>query len=319
MAYDVKESWSNSDLQTSQNQDYSFVKNANRTVTIVCDTVEEANDERAVRDSLPELSETHPRLGDAFVLVNVSLSRLSPVMWEAQLAYETSTQSGGSSGEVEEEPFPWQYPTNISYGSTKRTVNIDFEKYPYDDPITPGLQVPLLTPTNRESFNIPAQIADVVITLKKGFLDFDSSNFYEFMNKTNKDTFLQFPRGTLLVTDLSANYALFKKQSYFNVTVKITARYPFARRYSALGDEDFRNAWAWQGYQKGYKYHPVDGGVTDDSVVITSPSPVILNEDGSKFVPDDPDLRLASNVPDKRVVKWAEEVEFSRLGFTDIN
>ena len=69
MAYNVQEGWG-SDFSTSVSQsDYTSQDTVGRIMTVVCDTVDEANDEAAVRSQLPEVTTSHPRLGEGTQII----------------------------------------------------------------------------------------------------------------------------------------------------------------------------------------------------------------------------------------------------------
>lgn len=279
MPYDVKESW---DVNLNSTQELSgvFNESVTRVMTVVCDTIEEANDEASVYLQLPPSSSVHPRLGEAFILRNISMNRTSPVMWEATLTYETiEAQPTGMGGSATLELVPWAYPTDITYSTSTKTQKTDFAYGYYrggsGESSIDGNRRPIVTET-KEPYNVPITVSDVQITLKRAFQTFDTSQFYTYINTVNEDTFLGFPPGTLKINSISATPSRFEGYKYWEVTVTILAK---------KMEDNVPDTFAWFHllYEKGFKYFAGDQGAANTAITNTSKNQIILNNNGSKL------------------------------------
>lgn len=222
-----------------------------------------ADNELTFKSVLPPVGSTHPRLGTAYILKNVSISQKTPVLYEATLSYNTPP-----SDDPDNQGYPWNEPAQVDYGTSNETgeteVNADGEE---------------IATVNGESFAVTKDYADQSITIKKAFASYSPVAFYTYINTVNTDQYLGFPAGTLRVTGITASPAKFEDTTYYNVSVNILARKP-------LAGVDADKAWYWRGPQKGTlikntsssnakPVHAMEGGK-----LVTNP--VFINEDGTK-------------------------------------
>ena len=296
MAYDYKENWGNSS-DDSQSDDGLFSSSAQRIFTIVCDTVEEANDEKGVLAGLPAISSSHPRLGVAFVLKDRSLSRTSPVMWEATLSYRTRPQQTGSGGggEIEYTSFPWDEPALITFGTAQNTMLIDEDAN--------GDALRTLAGQRVETSKTHA---DLTLSIKKAFLYFFPSEFFTYLNHVNRTQFLGFVGGVLKCTGITATPNRIEDVNYYDVVVNMVARvHGEDSKYYLYNDLGYQ--WGWGRFSSGTQFY------TPESV--DAGNPVARQHDDNRTVFHDFLGRevVAGEEPDFQIDPIYPTAEFSEM------
>lgn len=215
----------------------------------------------------------HP-LNPWITVESINVVRNGQVLYEYTVNYKSPKFQGDGS----EPQAPDLEPPDISF-STATT----------DEPIDEDVSGdPLATATGELYTGLTRSVSDLVANISKKFSIFDPDSFYDYIDKVNSDTFLNFPAGTGRVTSISATRVYQEFFFYWNVGVQISFRRPYQVEaakawYKRVRHEGYRR---WNNGERGGvgNLEPVPC-VDGHGEPATTPQP--LNEDGTQNF-DDP-------------------------------
>ena len=271
MAFDTPtETWS-SDLKKSLGDDGKTSRSATRILQVVSD--DPANDNEATAQlAFPPLYSIHPRLGFGFVLREVSVKRVSPILYEATCVYRTkAAQDPNNDDGTQENQFPWDEPATVEFYDIAETGPTEVDANGDAIVNTVGDVIP----------DVQAERADQGIKITRNFLNYDPKAFYEFRNTVNDGEFLGFPAGTLRVVGINGTPNRHDSGTvYYTITVSLAARKP-------LGGQIESRAWYARVANKGLNILDSDYGdekkpIFVDNEPVTSPE--YINAAGTAIV-----------------------------------
>jgi len=209
-----------------------------------------------------------PFVGDAFpdekvaaLVVDVTPSRMSPILWLVEVKYQGFPLDDQEFTEVEWSDVSSTEPVDQDWNG-KAIVNINGE---YVDGLTMDL-------------------SDPVVVLRRKFFAINVAAIHAYRHSTNSDQFFGFPPGTARLVGYSAK-AKFSggvQYGWWDVTARVQFRWPYRctaaqawyKRYRNEGYMVRQNETVGSGIYK--RKRAVDFFKTD------SPTPILLNADGEE-------------------------------------
>jgi len=281
MAWETNETWGSNE-NASMDDEGLISASATRIIQGITDNPYKEREE-SFKLVLPALGSIHPRLGLSYTLKSRTIKQISPNFYEASLQYRTPKKqddddSGGGT-------YPWNEPAIVKFSTINESGETEVDAN--------GDEIETV---NGESFSVTKDYADQGIVVDKAFLSYSPAAFYEYINSVNSDEFLGFPAGTLRVTGISASQQKHETQTYWQISVSISARRPI----NTTADK----AWYWRGAQKGTlvknsvasSAKPVPA--TEGGKRVTSP--VYINENGTKRTGTQPIHYLEIQIYDEK-------------------
>jgi len=165
----------------------------------------------------------HPQ-NPFYICDNIDVSQESPIFFTATAQYNSPSTEAGED--------PVLDPPDISYTTISTTE-------PTDSDVSGN---PIMTAAGETFEGVTMKISDLGIAIKKNYAIFDPQLFWSYINKVNSDSFLGFPPGTCIVDDISATLKANDETQYWEVSVRIIVRFPFARTDDQAWDIRLRHA-----------------------------------------------------------------------------
>jgi hypothetical protein len=300
MAFKVIERTKGSDSSTELDDQALTTFKAKRSWTISGDSGDAGTSSDAVRSQLqssgllPDEGSPYPD-NSAMYCQSVSVSRVSPIFWEAVANYKSSKLnfSGGGGGGGGQ---PWDSAAKVDYRTvtTRLETDEDFNGNPI---VNPGTAEPIR--------GVTRQVSDTLAIITKPFLVFSGPTIDSFRDTTNDDTYLGYPPGRGLVNSIIATSQKYDGYTYYNVTAEILFRFPFNTTNA--------NAWYFRHSLKGF-YEVVNNAAgqpvvvratDDDGFPVTQP--VWLDGSGYRIAP--------SSAPEFTEWQVQGSSTFSNMGF----
>lgn len=264
-----------SDVGTSADQQGKISSTAVRTFDIVDDTAGRSavtvKAEAQSQALIPREFELHPD-APIFYCTKVDVKRESPIYFTCTASYITPKFDPTEDGEEPVDPtalaaqVTWQ--TVTSEEAIDSDVNGEALK-------NIGTDEPIMGLTRR--------IADIQATIVKNFAAFNPVSLLAFIHTVNADTFLGFPPGRGLITDIQAAPQKQETIPYWQVTAQIVFRTP----YNTTDDK----AWYKRVLHEGFLV--LDTGSTNQVTHAIDPvtkervtQPVLLDETGQQLPTD---------------------------------
>lgn len=209
---------------------------------------------------IPDYGDQHPTGVDSYVS-SKQAQQVSPILWIVTVGYDGKAFDAN---------------VDISWSDASSTEPIDRDFY--------GRAI--LTANGEPVDGLSMEIADPVVTIKRGFFSIDTFSVGAYRHATNSDTFLGWPPGTARLVGYTANnqFKFGAPLEQWEVTARIQFRYPLA---GATAEQAWYKRWRHEGL---YVRHGSVVRRALDNLGQETTKPVLLKADGTQET--DPDSAL---------------------------
>ena len=231
--------------------------------------VEQVRRELQSANQLPRPRTAHPF--NAFMFCNdVQVTQESNIYFKATASYESDPFDDDDGGNQPLEP--WNRRTVVKYRTRRSVEPIDVD----------WTGKPMQTAVREPFQGISRPFSDLTAVLTRPFLFFDPTTFYDFIDHTNADTFLNFPPGSGIVSLIEADPNTYGTVEFFDVMVEIQFRKPY-------GDTSVADTWKKRVFHEGFIFRDVlDDGkekrAKDASGIYPTAQPVPLKINGDRAI-----------------------------------
>ena len=261
--YDVKDITTDNTVRTTMDDEGFITSTATRKLSIVLDDGT-SDDAVTVRNNapLPRFRDPHPNVS-ALRVVDVSVTRISVIYYEADISYQSPPRPEGT----DEETVPYELPAKIKFSSSVAAVEADTDA-DGDAIVNVGTDEPVE--------GITRNVRDLVVVIQKNFLTFDPASIEGYEDKVNSDTFLGYAPGRAKIKSIEATNEVKDDVPYWAVTVVIEFRTPYQTTAA--------KAWYHRRIHKGFyelKDSKVIRCVDEENNPVTEP--VLLTATGARL------------------------------------
>ena len=161
--------------------------------------------------NLPQLCDSFPD-ANLIKVVSRNPTRISPIYWIVEISYE------GEAGPTGESDSPINAPPEYVWSDVES-----------DEPIDEDVNGnPIVTVNGEPIDGVTTKVADVVLQVKRNFLDFSPAIQHQYRHSVNSDTFAGFAPGIAKLTKMNARRAWQNGcGDYWEVNATIVFRYPW--------------------------------------------------------------------------------------------
>lgn len=182
---------------------------------VICD-VDDTWRQVAYAEDLPRLADAYsPDLPQVRVKKKTPI-QISPIFYHVDIVYE------GEIGpeDVDGPTSPLDVPPEKTWTDTET-----------DEPVDEDVDgLPIVTANNESIEGVTMKVADLVLKVKRNYLDFSPALTHEYRHSVSSDTFAGFPAGTARLVKFSAKEKWAEEVpggGYWEVNASIQFRYPY--------------------------------------------------------------------------------------------
>ena len=241
---------------------------------------------QAIGAGLPYIGDPFPDPTVAALVVDVTPSRMSPILWLVEVKYEGF-------------PINEDEGTQVEWSDVTTTEDIDQD----------FLGRAIVNVNGEYVQGLTMDLSDPVLVLRRKFFSINIAAIHAYRHSVNSDNFFGFPPGTarLVGYSASARFAGGAQQGWWDVTARFQFRWPYRTTADKAWFKRYRN----EGYM--IRVNAFDGlGIRKrkkavDFFKTESNTPILLNDDGEEEVD-----------PNRAVWLYAQvygSLPYSALGF----
>jgi len=217
--------------------------------------------EQAIALGMPYIGDSFPDANVAASVVDVTPSRMSPILWLVEVKYQGF-------------PLNEDEGTQIEWSDTSTSEDIDQD----------WNGKAIVNVNGEYVVGLTMDLSDPVLVLRRKFFSINIASLHEYRHSTNSDIFFGFPAGTcrLVGYSASARFAGGAQQGWWDVTARFQFRWPYRTTPDKAWYKRYRN----EGYMLRVNEY-VGAGVRKrkravDFFKTESTTPVLLNSDGEE-------------------------------------